>query len=83
MIKIEQGAMLMTDGSYRYDYTTVAAGYQKIYFTTAPGETPEIGDFIVDGKLKKKEGIQVSDGGLATNRRKKQETPQVGKLYEK
>lgn len=83
-IKLESGAIRQLDGRYRYDYTTVADGYQVVFFTVNPGEVPEIGDFIVNNKLKKKEGIQKNNQGrMRWGKDNSDEYIQFGKLYEK
>ena len=72
MIKIESGVIQLADGSYRYIYWEAAgldddgvtnmSRFHNISFTANPGEVPEIGDFIDNGKLVKREGIQVTEG---------------------
>ena len=84
MTKIENGCMLLNDGRYRYDYTTVKEGYKTLFFTIKPGEVPEIGDFITDDfKLKKREGIQVTNDGSRKWVKRPEEPIQFGHLYEK
>lgn len=60
-IKIEGGVVKLKDvpNSWLYTFTTVE-GILKVVFIAAPDQTPEIGDFIVDGVLKKREGLQVN-----------------------
>ena len=73
-IKIENGVMPGdVPNQYRYDYWTAQgldeldqtinrSVFHSIMFTAEPGEVPEIGDFIDNGKLVKRDGIQVTEG---------------------
>ena len=62
MIKIENGVMLQQDGTYKYSTTSVE-GQQTVFFKATKGDVPEIGDFIVGGLLKKREGYQINNDG--------------------
>lgn len=74
MIKIESGVIQLPDGSYRYIYWEAAgldddgmtnmSRFHNISFTVEPGEVPEIGDFISNNKLVKRDGYQVTEGKM-------------------
>lgn len=84
MIKIEAGCIKQNNGDYLYRYTTEKDGNIYQLFSVAPGEVPEIGDFIVNGKLKKREGYQINnDGRLKWPSDHRDEYVQFGNLYDK
>ena len=84
MIKIENGTMKQPNGSYRYEYTTEKDGHQVVFFTAAPGEIPEIGDFIDNNKLIKRVGYQINnDGRMKWPSDNKDGYDQFGNLYDK
>lgn len=62
VIKIESGCYQIKgepETNWMYSYTD-SEGIHNIPFLVPPGETPEIGDFIENGVLVKKEGPQVN-----------------------
>lgn len=82
-IKIENGCIHNMNGTWTYNYTTTE-GPQTVSFVTVNGDVPEFGDFITDGRLKKRESHQINnDGRLKWPSDNKEGYVQVGKLYEK
>ena len=60
-IKIEGGCYQLKGqvNTWAYAFTDME-GIHKILFLVPEGETPEIGDFIDNGVLKKREGLQIN-----------------------
>lgn len=82
-IKIENGCFRNLNGMWSYPHASVN-GFVTTAFTVADGVVPEIGDFITDGRLVKREVPQINnDGRLKWPSDNKDEYVQVGKLYEK
>lgn len=83
MIKIENGCYKNLNGMWTYPHTDVS-GPRLLTFTAAEGEVPEIGDFITEGRLKKREGYQIeNEGKMKWPGSTEEQYVQFGKLYEK